>query len=273
MPRPPRYGLGPAGRVVRLLAYLSDHGGSADSVDIRRGIPSYQGSTGHRMWRRDLRELRSRGLICPHDPADPQGTAVVLAPLTKPKDLFLTRAEHEALQRARRLLGRTASSAAPLPADAPDDLRALYRVVRYVEERGHRPIPFAEATKDLGVTEVELTALLRQVVEFDAEVEEDPAHHRALDWIDYLPPDADDPVGFLRMVDPAEAAGDAANTIWGHDRGTGQLGHFAYSYEETAERLALIADAETSGLKEADLVRLRSARLKLELWLEHLRRF
>lgn len=260
MPRPPKHGKGPAGRIAPLLSYLSEHGGTADSSDIRAGIPSYHGDAGHRQWRRDLKELRERGILRPHDPAEPQSQTVTLAPLGKPKDMLLSRQEHRALQRARTALPWPTPVLAPMPSDARLDVRRLYLLVRYLEERAGQSIPYAQATKELGFTEPELTDLLRQVVEDDVSFEQSPTRHRALDWIDYLPPDQEDPTGYVLYVEPAEAAGALADPIWDTGRGTGQLGRFAYNREETLERLSLIQRAKTSAhFTEADLAQLVSA--------------
>src|SRR5438309_159045 len=103
MPRPPRHGLTRAGRMVRVLRYLADHGGSASSIEVRAGMAGYSGESGHRLWRMDLRELRLRGLVRAHEPGEELSSRVELMPMLKPRDLFLTRAEHAVLARATDL--------------------------------------------------------------------------------------------------------------------------------------------------------------------------
>ena len=62
MPRRQRNGQEKVQRMVRLLRYLAEHDGNAGSADVRRGIPAYHGDSGDRLYRRDLGELKRRGL-------------------------------------------------------------------------------------------------------------------------------------------------------------------------------------------------------------------
>jgi hypothetical protein len=271
MPRPPQHGCTHAGRMARVLRYLADHGGCADSTEIRRGIPGYQGDSGHRLWRRDLAELRRRGLVASHTPGEQMSSRVDLARTMKPGDLFLTLAEHEVLARVEDRLGRTRLAPSPLPADSAPELGDFARLARYLEERPGQDLTYRQVEAALGVRAARLTALLRQIVDFDGEIGDFTGLHPALEWIEYVPPDEEEPEGWIRAEPPARVLGAALKETLDPRERTGQLGFWAYSAEEADDRLDLIACA----LAEPDLSPgqrdcLLGARRKLYQWRAHL---
>lgn len=265
MPRPPRHGQTAAGRIVRVLRYLSDHGGAADSTEIRRGVPGYAGDSGHRMWRRDVAELRRRGLVAPHPDGDRNSSRVELLPMVKPESLFLTLEEHAAVTRVGDQLGDAAPVPSPLEAAAPAELSDLARLTRYLEERPGVTMTYRTVQRALGFGEARLTELLRQVVDLDEPTFSSGGWHPGLDWIDYLPPDEEDPQGCIST--PAAVLGTVLRRTLHPGRGTGQLGFFAYSAAETDDRLRLIdAALRRLPLTEAERTPLVRARGKLDEW-------
>ncbi len=86
-----------------------------------------------------------------------------------------------------------------------------------------------------------------------------------------MPPGSDEPEGFVRYLEGAQGAGEAADSTLTLDRGTAQLGCFAYNSEETHETLGLIEDAQSlADLPEHVQNNLRAARFKPRHWLRHL---
>ncbi len=273
MPRPPRHGLTHAGRMARVLRYLADHGGSADSTEIRCGIPGYEGDSGHRLWRHDLAELRCRGLVAPHALGEQMSSRVELARVMKPGDLFLTLAEHEVLAGVEDRLGRTRLAPSPLPADSSPELGDLARLARYLEERPGQDLTYRQVEAALGVRAGRLTALLRQIVDLDAEIGDFTGLHPALEWIEYVPPEEDEPEGWIRVEPAAKVLGAALKETLDPRERTGQLGFWAYSAEEADDRLDLIARALAEpGVSPGQRDCLLDARRKLHQWRAHLPR-
>ncbi|GEM_PF-4493183 len=255
--------------MVRVLRYLADYGGSADSAEIRRGVPGYEGESGHRLWRRDLRELQSRGLVTSKSPGEGMKAEILLARLVKPQRLFLTLDEHEALAEIEDRLVRAEPRPSPLPEESWHGLHNLGRLARYLEERPGQKLTYAQVEQALGLQRERLTELLRQITVED-EYEEyvyGSAEHPALDWIDHMPPDEEDQDGWVRSEDVAAVLGVELEAVFDpHDR-TGQLGLFAYSAAEADDRLDLIGRALTELDLSADQRRLLdSARGKLREW-------
>lgn len=254
--------------MVRVLRYLADCGGSADSGEIRRGVPAYEGESGHRAWRRDLRELRARGVVAAKTRGEEMSSRVELVRLVKPQYLFLTRSEHEALAEVEDRLRRRGSAPLPLPGDGTRDVSDMARLARYLEERPGQDLTYAQVEQALGLGRDQLTGLLRQIVEADEVIRDFTRRHPGLDWIDYSPPDDEDPDGTIRTGDTAAALGEAwEDTLDPRDR-TGQLGFFAYTAAEADDRIGLIVRALGGRLDLSDERRrlLQGAGRKLRQW-------
>lgn len=269
MPRPPRHRWTQAGRMVRVLRYLTDHGDSADSTEIRRGVPGYGGKSGHRLWRRDLNELRCRNLVALKEPGEQMSSRVELVRYVKPQHLFLTVGEHDVLAEVEDRFRRTRPASSPLPEGSAGEVDEFARLTRYLEERPGQELTYTQVGQALGLGHQRLTELLEQITvesENDDYVGESP-EHPALAWIEYWSPDVEPLDGRICAKDVAAVLGaEVAATFDPHER-TGQLGFWAYSAAETDDRLELIDHAlREPGLTPAQRDRLRSARQKLFQW-------
>src|SRR3954463_14604089 len=94
-------GLTTTQRMAGILRYLAFRKTAVSSDDLRALTVDYAGESGDRMLRRDLRELRDRGLVQTGLGTHPRNSGVRLRHLVKHRDLHLTRGEHAALARAR----------------------------------------------------------------------------------------------------------------------------------------------------------------------------
>jgi hypothetical protein len=253
--------------MVRVLRFLSDRGGSADSSEIRRGVPGYGGESGHRLWRRDLAELRGRGLVAPKRLGQELSSRVETMPLVKPGTLFLTRAEHDALARVEDRFGDRRPAGSPLPEQTTPDLRELAALTRYLEERPGRELTYRQVETALGLSQDRLTQLLRQIVELDEDIRDYTDKHPALGWIVHVPPDRDDPEGYICNEDAAAELDAELEATFDPGERTGQLGFFAYSAHEADDRLVLIEQALAElDVAASDRDHLLQAQWKLRQW-------
>jgi len=272
MPRQPSHGHDAVNRMVRILRYLGDHGRRASSNEIREGIPEYRGDTGNRMFRRDLRNLRERGLVRTGVPGFPRSTGIELCTPMKPTDLHLTNDEHEALSRLRSGISQRAAGAEVVEAGGTWDLTRAVRLMRYMEEHPNRQIASSEVARAIRISMPELAKLLKRVRDEDDWVLQQ--REGLLLALSGLEMDADDdrtpnePPAWLEFVDEARALG---NATLDPRQGTGQLGCFAYTEAEAEDRLAVIDDALDDPSIDAPTVHLlESASGKLRDWLAHL---
>lgn len=255
--------------MVRVFRYLADNDGSAESNAIRDGVPGYGGDSGHRQWRRDLAELRRRGLVIVEDPAPGVCSRIALARLKKPDHLFLTFGEHDVLAEVEDRLRNSCTAPSPLPEGRAREVDEFARLGRYLEERPGQELTYADVGRALGLRRERLTKLLEQIAvesEIDEYVSGAP-EHPALAWIEFWSPEAEPPDGYICNIDNAAVLSAAMAETFDSRKRTGQLGFWAYSAAETDDRLRLIYQA----LAELDLTpaqrdRLESAEAKLREW-------
>ena len=274
MPRPQRAGQEKIERMVRLLRYLSERQGGASSADVKRGIDAYGGDSGSRLYRRDLEELKRRGLVRAQVEGFPRRSGIALARPVKAPDLYLTRAEHRELVRLATKAGAIGTILAPITGAPGDDVQPTARLLRYLEERCGQWVQADEVAVAVGISADRLSRLLEQIRDEDDWVLQDSGKHRAITGIELdedLDTAGEEAPRRLRLAEWAdllrEATLDPAN-------GTGQLGLFAYSPEEVEQRLALIETARASNDLDGpteDL--LESAADKLCRWRDHLQDF
>lgn len=242
---------------------------------LRALCPSdYSGESGDRTFRRDLEQLRRRGFIetgvTDHLHGAWNRTGVLLIRRTK-KDraLHLSRAEHEALQRARELL-RPGPALVGLRAGRGNPLDAALAVVRHLEE-GSGSATGRHLAEVLGM---DLQRLHDALYAFVVNPVRDPEPDRpALPGLDLVGDydENDDLIGFQVWLDDAANPGPGDSVSPAYGRGLHHLGRFAYSTDETLERLDLIEAALAStDTPSEDLETLVRAREKLEKWLYRL---
>lgn len=247
-------------RMVKLLSLI--RAGVTNSGDLRGRIADYEGESGDRLYRMDLRALRSRGLVRTGivTPQTPRGEGVRAVELSKPQAFVLSEEEHSALQAARDRFrdeqpmapstdGRD-GRAAPLDL-AMDAIRILEEkrdwvtIQNLATELSARPEVLIRALRDMPDDD-NLTLLID---EFD-EVTDEPL----------------DSAEIRVYVERPSLWGDGAL----RSVGIGQFGRFAYTEAETGDRLQLIE----RGLADPELANLHghlsTAQRKLERWARHL---
>lgn len=268
MPRPPQDGRTRAGRIVRVLRYLSDCGGSADSTEIRDRMPAYQDDPEHRKWRRDMAVLRSRGLVAVNEPGQGMSARVEMVTLKKPERLFLTFAERDVLAEVEDQFRHGRPAPSPLPEGAAREVDEFARLTRYLEERPGRELTYTQVEQALGLRRRRLTELLEQItVQSENDEYVGSAELPALAWIEYWSPEVHPPDGYICNEDIAAMLGAEAAKTFDPRKHTGQLGFWAYSAAETDDRIDLIDRALAElDLSAEDRDCLYSAQRKLREW-------
>lgn len=241
---------------------------AASSNQIRERVGDvYAGTAGARMWRRDIRTLRDRGLI-ESDVSTrmtPNRTGIRPRIPPKPERLHLTDAEHQAISRAREALRPGMSAVSPLgaPGAVPHDIDYTTRIIRHLEENeGELALTRIASFLELSETQV-------------------------YELIDVLTKESVVAGGLVRSLEFGYADGEETEDwppivrifrgrIGRHSptRGVGmdELGFFPYSLAETDDRLALIDEALHAEVTAGDDRKfLVSAQRKLEEWRAHLR--
>ena len=256
--------------ILRFVAAANANQTVANGETIRARMGDvYKGDSGRRMWRRDLRTLRDRGLIeTDLTTATTPNRAGIRSRLPlKPARLHLTLAEHEAITRARQALRPGISAAAPLSL-SPDDPRRevadVLAILRFLEEHEDEveiavladwlEIPYDAAFQLLDTLTSEGVFDNQLIASFhfgyggsDEEADDDSD-------------DAPTTVSVLRGGRP-----DQRRPMRG--LGMDKLGFFPYSPAETDERLTLIQQALASDKVPDELKpRLHSAAEKLSEW-------
>lgn len=254
-------------RLMAILQALPAVGRVVDAGEVRATIGAYEGDAGRRMFRRDLRWLRDRGLV----ESDLSTTEVPNRKglrrrfVGKPTDLELSHLEHAALERARDRIRPGPAAAAVLEPSGVRELDLVVRLVRYVEEH-EQDVPIAGLAEALGATDAELLAVVARV---DDDLEGGVGRFTYL-RLDYADDDPDDitaepqpiSIGLLRAQ---ISSGGTRSPV--RDRGLAALGFFPYSLTETDERLSLIAEARAgSEVRAGDRQPLESAAIKLRQW-------
>lgn len=265
----------PTERLLTILRFLSGTESrhvvvNADTVRERMG-GVYEGESGGRMWRRDIRTLRDRGLIETDltTASTPNRKGIKSRLPLKPVRLHLTGREHAAIQQARQVLrpGMPAALPVELPTDHPRrEVADLVAILRFLEENGDE-VAIKEVADWLQVPDSEAFALL------DALTHEDVFTNQQVAIIEFVYDNDEDDYD----DDPNPSAVRVfrgRNSAQRPLRGVGldQLGFFPYSPAETEERLSLIEQAlasdELDGSVKHDL---RSAETKLMEWRWELR--
>jgi hypothetical protein len=196
----------------------------------------------------------------------------------KPSDFHLTGEEHAALRRARAVLG----DLAPVPVTAgPSErggsgLDTLTAAVRVLEEHGDE-MTLADLAAELGRDPADVLAAVEQGWLLDAGPDEtrvlgdldvlyDDEGDEALWSADSPQPtrDADPKLVRVSVLRPSRGKGTLRHT------GLAALGRFAYTAEETQERLTLIARAVAEQPGVVDVDALEAAAVKLRGWAHHL---
>lgn len=232
---------------------------STEIQESMRGV--YDGAAGARMWRRDIRTLRDRGLIESDlsTPETPNRTGIRLCIPPKPERLHLTEAEHHAICRAREVLRPGISAVSPLAEPGADqiDIDHATRIIRHLEENDD---------------EVELAQLSRWL---------ELSEGRVYELLDVLTKESVDTRGLVRSIEFGYADDEEAEEgpttvrvfrgrIGRHSPtlgiGMDELGFFPYSLAETDDRLALIDEALQTDAVPGDRKPLESARDKLAEW-------
>lgn len=271
----PRRTYSPLRRVLALLHYLTaQYRDNPWAVFTEHELAEalaghYEGAAAARTMRDDISALRRRGLVVTNlrHPEHARRRGVQRKALVdKAEDLRLTPGEHEALQRARHLLGNRLPSVAPTSGVGAAPGRENARVedalliVRMLEE-----VP-----EDLSVVDVAraLDVGRQQASKWLAEV----ADVLGEQFVDVYLPDRDDVTNLEMLgIELRRYRVNGASHL--SDTGADLFGLFPYSDFEAAERLTLINDARTAGLRtDADDETLRRVEWKLECWREHLQR-
>lgn len=223
--------------------------------------------SGRKLWQRDLRLLRDRGYLESRlsNPDSGQSEMLRAISMDKPRDCWLTAAEHRALGRAReRQCDRDSSPPGTWGNAAELDL--AFHLMRLIEERLDA-VQIVEFCAELGITETQGRHLLDLLdVVFNAESAR----------LNFVWPDADDDedvehaeddslidptgVGFMppfRNFDIAPLDG----------VGMAELGRFAYSRWECIDRIRIINRAlDDPATSPEDVALLESAKAKLDRW-------
>lgn len=208
------------------------------------GVDAPQRASARKLLQRDLKKLADRGLIETGVTTEQIQNArgVRYRVQEKPGVLHLTRDEHAALQRARRLLQPNLALVTYGPSVSDLDI-ADSAMQALMERRGWATGP--ALANALGVPDVRLRAILL-------------ALHDELDLVP-IQVREDEETWEVELTDGALSAGG--------ERGLGAIGRFAYTRAEVDERLSVIerakADERTS---KSDQDLLSSAAGKLQRW-------
>jgi hypothetical protein len=209
-----------------------------------------------------LKHLRNRGLVQADFSTDafPNRTAVRLCFLGKPDDFVLTEAEHAALRTARSAVRGLEPVAVTRGASegGGSQLDLLTSALRVLEEQGD-DMRLPELAAELGAPLEGLYVALRDSSLLTIEPDEEAAlNDLYLDEFD--DDDLELPVTAMRARVDRNVRGLPLKR-----RGLDDLGLFAYTAEETEERLALIGMARLQGT-HSDPESLSSAERKLRFW-------
>jgi hypothetical protein len=259
--------VGPTERMLGVLTRLrSDPERVWPAERLRRHISGYENSvSGDRNWLYDSEALRARGLIKTgltrrHTP---RRTGVRYALPVKPGNLHLSVREHEALVKARRARGTTAMPN-PLAGDTTrgKPFEIIADALRRLEEEGNWTTVGVLA-REIGQRPARLLDNLKLAWFLDVDgrsVFDDVLIIDLYDGDRKLRP-ADVRICGVRGPDPDQPL---------RETGLALVGVGAYTLEETAERLDLIADV-LAGKLPGDAAVLESARAKLQRWQKMLR--
>lgn len=273
----------PTERLAAILRTLaSTPTAPVHSDDLRRLSPDYDGDGGDRTLRRDLRALRSARYIRTDITSDhtQRRTGVQLSIDRKEEAFHLSRGEHAALVRAR-------ADQQLAPFQHPTSGRTSHLmtgldIVRYLEETG-RPATGSQLAADLEQSPADLNAAVKALVDNrpldrsavpglaeqheyneDADRDDDGSEDddekatvNDLDWT----------ISLSGVEDLHVVVDDAPGPSPTLQIGLHQLGRFAYSLDETRDRLNLISAALTSpNTNDPDRRSLLSAHDKLTSW-------
>lgn len=232
--------------------------------DLRRGIAGYEeGASGDRNWHYDSEALRARGLIktgisLPHTP---RRTGVQYGLTEKDPDLHLSAEEHAALAAARRARGTTEVPSPFAGAARGGQAVTAAKALRRIEEHGDW-VTVGELAREMNERPARLLKTLSMVwcLDVDGRTVFDDSVLMIDDGGGDLPP------GQVRICFAPGGSPDRPLL----DTGLALIGLGAYTLEETAERLDLIADV-LAGHLPGDAEVLASAGRKLERWQQILR--
>ncbi|MGY1703545.1 hypothetical protein ACI79C_03150 [Geodermatophilus sp. SYSU D00697] len=283
-------GLTPTQRMAAILRYLSfRYPASVASANLRAITKDYAGDEGDRTLRRDLKELRDRGLVETGLSDHPHLSGVRLAVPTKHRRLHLTRREHAALARARQRL-RPGPAVVEVRSGRGRHLDVALAVIRYLEE-GDGEARGSALARHLGISVDALYAVLGAFVfnpaadpsnqmkdepaleDLDIEDEDIDEDDTLRDFLVLLrrpQPHRDRPLDGedereRRLAHVRSAEGLSPSPTAGH--GLDHFGRFAYTLAETDERLELISKALfDDGTPEGDITWLQAAEMKLMEW-------
>lgn len=251
---------------TELKAKFPDYRGPADAIETKV-------ASGDRKWRRDLEVLTARGLVrtCPSRELGERADEIELVQIDKPAAYFLSPREHRVLARARHALRPGLALPSPLNGEpaTSDGFDLGGRVLRYLEENDGEVSP-SDLCRFLGVRRQALAKVVRSLADVGVAADYQLVYASDIDSEE----DADERAEKLA----AKGLDIEGVSLWktkgvpGQRRGLDNLGHFAYTDEEAAERLSLIAEALSSPLADDAETRchLESAQWKLELWRTHL---
>lgn len=247
-------------RQLVVLSQLAGRGGPVPAQELRwllgEAYPDRPDSAHHR-FSADMAALRDAGLIR-YDSLRGE-SPVALVRWVKEPHLHLSRAEHEALQDAHRIVGEAPGPVGPVPAGGGSaKLSVIVALLRRLEEAAIADVTeLAEAT---GMRPTRIRQLLRRLEELrEYDVLKDFELER----------EAESPRG----GEPLETAALLRTGKGDHPTkgiGLDEFGLFAYSSDEVADRLELI-ERGLAAPEHRDKPSLRSARAKLSEWQQKLK--
>lgn len=266
----------PTERLLTILRFVGEANANhtvADSTTIRDRMGDvYKGESGRRMWRRDLRTLRDRGLIETDltTAMTPNRAGIRSRLPIKPERLHLTLAEHAAISQARQALRPGISAAVPLrlsPDDPRREIAVVLAVLRFLEEHEDE-VEIAALAHKLELAYDQTFQLL------DTLTSEGVFANQLIASFEFVYPKSDD--GADEADDNGLSTPNAVRVYRGvlpntrrpmRNLGLDKLGFFPYSQAETDERLNLIEQALTSDQIPDELKpHLNSAAEKLSEW-------
>ena len=221
--------------ILRLLGNAQDRRGATKSTRIRDKMGDvYEGVAGARMWRRDIRTLRERGLIETDQttPTTPNRTGISLRVPPKPGHLHLTRHEHAAISQARHALRPGPSAVSPLggaPGSEDREIDLGARIVRFLEENDEE-VELVQLAEWLDRLESDVFELI-DVFTREGVVNEPIVNHIEFGYETDDPADKELRLATVRLIRRRSA--DGSPTRW---RGMHELGFFPYSLAETDDR-------------------------------------